>query len=400
MVKKALVFLSVFVSLLLSGCSGAGEAVPFTPATVEKAGGQATGEWEALLDEYFTWRGNSFGAAAHGENIPQPEKTALPLEKTVIETETERVEKLQDMMEDWGCLYSGAHTVYRVDGSQQHGDKIILFVYETAHFNSWYKQYSTPNTADTSGYGVRHVLTLVRTEEGYRINADDYTEGRPTFACSPGYLTNPYYLAYAGLPSQTPRTVTGRPPAYPVNNPVYAQGYDPAAAVAYAQQWAPGRNTAVFGDYSRVGGDCCNFASQCLAAGGLTMDDTWYSTEGKGSLAWISSTRLYRYLTQEINCGKGIAVIRQRDTTGRTLTIGDRRYRAEEILLPGSPVFYRWGGGFIGDDKWSHTAICVGTLGDGTPAVSCHTGDKINIKWNYGGEACDYGTVQMTPADP
>ena len=175
---------------------------------------------------------------------------------------------------------------------------------------------------------------------------------------------------------------------------------DPAAAIAYAQQWAPGRNTDVYGDYSGVGGDCCNFASQCLAAGGLPMDDAWYSADGQGSLAWISSTRLYRYLTREANCGKGVAVIRQRDASGRTLTIGSKRYRAADVLYPGSPVFYRWNGGFVGDDKWSHTAICVGTLGDGTPAVSCHTGDKINIKWNYGGTDCDYGTVQLTAEKP
>lgn len=81
---------------------------------------------------------------------------------------------------------------------------------------------------------------------------------------------------------------------------------------------------------------------------------------------------------------------------GRTLSLAGKSQKAETVLLPGSPVFYRWGGGYIGDNRWSHTAICVGTLGDGTPAVNCHTGDKYHFKWNYGGRDCDYGTVQMT----
>ena len=126
------------------------------------------------------------------------------------------------------------------------------------------------------------------------------------------------------------------------------------------------------------------------------MDEAWYSRDGKGSLVWISSTRLYRYLSQTQKVGKGVAVLRQKDEAGRTIQWGKKTYKASQILIPGSPVFYKWGGGFAGDERWSHTAICVGVLGDGTPAVSCHTGDKYHIKWNYGGENCDYGTVQLS----
>lgn len=382
----------------MPGCRGRDEAAPFTPATAQAdPAGLPIEEASPLLDAYFAWRGNSFGVAAGGY-MERPEDTALPLSSTVKEAEAERVKKLRAMMEAWDCLYAGAHTLYRIEQRQEIEGKIILFVYETVYFNNWYRHYTSPETADVSGYGVKHVLTLSPAEEGLYLEKDDYNEGRPTYASSSGYLSNPYYLAYAGLPSAEPRAVTGEPPAYPLNQPDYLENYDPSAAIAYAQEWAPGRNSAVFGDYSQAGGDCCNFASQCLLAGGLPMDESWYSADAKGSLAWISSTRLYQYLTREANCGRGIAVIRQRDEAGRTLSWGGKRCRAEEVLLPGSPVFYRWGGGFIGNDKWSHTAICVGTLGDGTPAVSCHTGDKINIKWNYGGENCDYGTVQMTPA--
>lgn len=48
--------------------------------------------------------------------------------------------------------------------------------------------------------------------------------------------------------------------------------YDREKAVAYAHKWAYGRNPA-YADFSAMGGDCTNFLSQCLHAGGLP----WYT---------------------------------------------------------------------------------------------------------------------------
>ena len=55
--------------------------------------------------------------------------------------------------------------------------------------------------------------------------------------------------------------------------------YDRAAAVAYAHQWAYRRNPNYY-DYEELGGDCTNFASQCLYTGTGVMNYTptfgWY----------------------------------------------------------------------------------------------------------------------------
>lgn len=55
--------------------------------------------------------------------------------------------------------------------------------------------------------------------------------------------------------------------------------YNRSAAVEYAHQWAFGRNPEFY-DFSQIGGDCTNFASQCLYAGGGVMNFTpefgWY----------------------------------------------------------------------------------------------------------------------------
>ena len=59
----------------------------------------------------------------------------------------------------------------------------------------------------------------------------------------------------------------------------FLQDYDRTAAVMYAHQWAYGRNPAYY-DYEKLGGDCTNFASQCIFAGSGIMNFTptfgWY----------------------------------------------------------------------------------------------------------------------------
>lgn len=50
-------------------------------------------------------------------------------------------------------------------------------------------------------------------------------------------------------------------------------------AVLYAHRWAYGRNPQFY-DYEAIGGDCTNFASQCIYAGAGVMNYTpiygWY----------------------------------------------------------------------------------------------------------------------------
>ena len=46
--------------------------------------------------------------------------------------------------------------------------------------------------------------------------------------------------------------------------------YDPGSAVGYAMSYCDKRNPD-FNDYTGVGGDCANFVSQCLLAGGQDL---------------------------------------------------------------------------------------------------------------------------------
>ena len=82
----------------------------------------------------------------------------------------------------------------------------------------------------------------------------------------------------------------------------FTQDYNRAAAVQYAHRWAYGRNP-VFYDYELLGGDCTNFASQCLYAGGAIMNFTptfgWYYIDANQKApAWTGVTYLYNFLTR------------------------------------------------------------------------------------------------------
>ena len=72
----------------------------------------------------------------------------------------------------------------------------------------------------------------------------------------------------------------------------FLQDYDRKAAVLYAHAWAYGRNPAFY-DYEQVGGDCTNFASQCIFAGCGIMNFTptygwYYITANQKAPAWTA----------------------------------------------------------------------------------------------------------------
>ena len=82
----------------------------------------------------------------------------------------------------------------------------------------------------------------------------------------------------------------------------FRETYDRRAAVAYARKWAYGRNPAFY-DYENIGGDCTNFASQCVLAGGGVMNFQpvfgWYYIDAnQKSPSWTGVEYFYNFLTR------------------------------------------------------------------------------------------------------
>lgn len=91
--------------------------------------------------------------------------------------------------------------------------------------------------------------------------------------------------------------------------------YNRAAAVAYARRWALHRNPAYY-DFSKIGGDCTNFASQCLYAGARVMNYTpvmgwFYLSLQKRTPSWSGVEYLYNFLTNNKSIGPYAHVVSQ-----------------------------------------------------------------------------------------
>ena len=89
--------------------------------------------------------------------------------------------------------------------------------------------------------------------------------------------------------------------------------YNREDAVAYARQWAFRRNPEFY-DFNYIGGDCTNFASQCIYAGAKVMNYTpvygWYFRSlSDRSASWSGVEYLYNFLTTNDSVGPFARVV-------------------------------------------------------------------------------------------
>ena len=83
--------------------------------------------------------------------------------------------------------------------------------------------------------------------------------------------------------------------------------YDRAAAVEYARRWAFKRNPQYY-NFQLLGGDCTNFASQCIYAGAGVMNflktfGWYYKSLNDRSPSWTGVEYLYNFLVNNEGVG-------------------------------------------------------------------------------------------------
>ncbi len=83
--------------------------------------------------------------------------------------------------------------------------------------------------------------------------------------------------------------------------------YNRLAALLYARRWATERNPAFY-DFSGIGGDCTNFASQCVYAGcgvmNYTPDTGWYYIDvNDRSPSWTGASFFYNFMVNNEGVG-------------------------------------------------------------------------------------------------
>ena len=218
--------------------------------------------------------------------------------------------------------------------------------------------------SDTAGFGTEHTMTFGYDDAGQlQILSDDYTESDVLT----GELTQED-LPEADLSAES--KFAG-----------YNTDYDPIKAAIYSNQYVNPKplpdgvaaDTSYYNPayphYAGQGGDCANFVSQCLYAGGFSTSSQWKS----GSAAWI-------------NCVYQINYLRPYGTYIPYPTANDIR--------PGSPIYYNYSSNLNG--AWYHVVICTGQNSAGTPVVNGHTFDRYRVPWNYSTQKY-IATLQLTP---
>ncbi|MGA8943495.1 MAG: amidase domain-containing protein, partial [Thermoactinomyces sp.] len=168
--------------------------------------------------------------------------------------------------------------------------------------------------------------------------------------------------------------------------------YDREKAVQYAKEWSDPDNPGKFhpdfvrlDNYGRsLGGDCANFVSQMLHAGGLKMNDEWYfDKENKDNFfytfplfrkffryfspAWGVADSHYRYFSDKKN---GFA-----EKTFKVSTIEDLvKVEKSGEIKPGDLLYWD----FEGDDIIDHATMITDIDKNGYLKYSGHTVDQYN----------------------
>lgn len=144
--------------------------------------------------------------------------------------------------------------------------------------------------------------------------------------------------------------------------------YDRQKAQLYADTWWDKNNPQYLG----FDVDCSNFVSQCLFAGGASMNYTgkretgwWYkgriNNQEQWSFSWSVAHSLQSYLSYS--------------KSGLRANVVDR---ADQLTI-GDVIVYDWDG----DAKFQHSVIVSAMDSQGQPLVNAHTTNSKHRFWDY-----------------
>lgn len=294
------------------------------------------------------------------------------LDKKIQALETERRKGLVEMQKNLNIDIVDADSHIQIIETKDDGDNLIYSIREWVFYD--YDDLDVDGFAlSVAGFGTNHIITI---DKNGTIISDLYDES-DTSGVNSNELENvaksENYASAANGKNQAFNSIS----LFSTN---YFTNYDVNAVANYADTYAINYNTN-YANFNSAGGDCANFTSQSILAGGMPQvlcysggTDGWYYNSGSDrSGTWTVAAYLRTWMANN----RGVFV----------------NNPSASQIYKGSPVFYDW----HGDGSWDHATICVGTNSEGTPIVDSHNNDKYHEKWNYGYSDTKHCTVQLTP---
>ena len=340
----------------------------------------AGGPGEAALADYFSAREAAYRGDARLFSGDDWNASSAVAEENEL-----RAESVRDMETRLGLTVLDADVTARIERERtvQNPDGTwTMYVYEWTFFD--YDDLADGvGGLDVSGFGTWHIFTVdIGADGACEVLSDEYDESD---ILGVNTLSDAHTRELLARAVPEPE-YESEPDAASLLAFSYYPDYDVEKAVAYSEEHWNNYNPA-YANFNPYGGDCANFTSQSIYAGGMPQvvtkayaNDGWfYINSTNRSATWTGATNLHHWM---------------RDNRGRCVTA------SATTVYTGSPVFYSKTT-YSGDSKqenisFAHAVLCVGTNTAGSPVINSHNTDRYHVMWNYYTGSKTIDTVQLT----
>ncbi len=313
-------------------------------------------DWEGIIDDLFGLR-NQCILNKDYDTLKSLFLTEEKNGKWAYEFELQRSDYLSDWAIKQGVSFTDISSDFIIKSVKQVGRGYSFYILTSSEYT--YSYLDSPETENKFRLGAHHSIDLIPSED------------KNEWVVSREWYDDPL------LDSINMNSVTDEMTEYITGHaPIDISGISEQrlAAVQYADTYcgsaSDGSNNyaynSEYSNYNPLGGDCANFASQVLLAGGFQKNGTWNYTGGKGSRAWVNAQALKNFLVY----------------SGRASVLAKGSYK--EIyqyaysLRPGDIVAY------VKKGKVTHVSVVTGADTKGYPLVSCHNLDRNRVPWDMG----------------
>ena len=169
-------------------------------------------------------------------------------------------------------------------------------------------------------------------------------------------------------------------------------GYNGAAAAAYADTYWQRYNSA-YPSFANSGGDCTNFVSQALYAGGIMMrpsptysgDAAWYMVKNKRqwtyAVGWVNAQDNSIFALQHL---PGVKEVASYYGVAPGQMVADNASQGDIVLYD-----------FNNDGIYDHEAIVVANDGTGWDLVDAHTNNRYHAYWTLAQYNASWATTRI-----
>lgn len=271
------------------------------------------------------------------------------------ENEIRKIKYIEDWSNKQGVKFVDISPTISIKNIKNEDNKLAVSVLVSTEYKYRYKDDESVNI---SRVGTHHIMDIVDNEGKFQILKEWYDDPFASSMDIESYKDKDIKTFINSRSSKKIKDLSERR----------------KKAIKYANQYAGAAGEEKYGfkynkeykNYDGEGGDCTNFISQILFAGGFDKDKVWnYNSDG-ATKTWVNAESFKQHV-----------VYSQR---GVILSSGDYKnvYKDAYDLVPGDIISYEKKG------VVSHNTVVTSLDTKGYPLITCHSTDRNNVPWDIG----------------